>query len=274
MRTIIIGDVHGCIDELRSLIKLVQPGTDDHVIFVGDLVHRGPDSPGVIRYVGHWMRSVTRVTLVMGNHEEKHNRWRRNVALGRADKMSHVEEYPAIEAKLDDHDRAFMESAVLFHRMPEYKAIVLHGGLMPEQRLPETPDLDGVTGRERKSMMRILRIRDITPDGQEMVKLGQKTDEDVFWTDLYDGRHGHVFFGHHPFTGAVAPCAMRPYESRPIGPVGERPGTSQTVVATAMDLGCVFGGHLAAVIMEEGKPLQTVTVKALEKYSPDWQFEE
>lgn len=274
MRTIIIGDVHGCIDELQSLIKLVQPGSDDHVVFVGDLVHRGPDSPGVVRYVSHWMRSVTSVTLVLGNHEEKHNRWRRNVALGRADSMKHVEEYPSIEAKLNDHDRAFMESGVLFLRLPEYESLVLHGGLMPEQRLPESADTEGLTGRDRKAVMRILRIRDITPDGREMVKLGEKTDEDVFWTDLYDGRHGHVYFGHHPFTGSLAPCPMRPYESRPIGPVGERPSLSKTPVATAMDLGCVFGGHLAAVILEKGKPRQTVTVKALEAYSPEWQYEE
>lgn len=273
MRTIIIGDVHGCLAELEALIGLIQPRSGEHLIFVGDLVHRGPDSAGVVKFVGKYLRSITGVTLVMGNHEEKHNRWRRNVGLGRADRMKHVEDYPEIEAKLDDHDREFMESAVLFHRLPEYESLVVHGGLVSSTVLPEEPTAEGMAPKDRKSLLQILRIRDVNPDDGKMVTLGEKTDEDVFWTDIYDGRYGHVYFGHHPFIGARAPTQMTPYESLPVGPVGERVGKLKTVVATGMDLGCVFGGHLAAVILEPKKPQLTVTVKALSAYSAEWQEE-
>jgi len=274
MRTIIVGDVHGCISELESLMGLINPQSGEHVVFVGDLIHRGPDSAGVVRFVRAYLRSITRVTLVMGNHEEKHNRWRRNVKLGTAHRMKHVEEYPEIEAKLDSQDIEFLESAPLFHRLPEYEALVLHGGLLVDQELPEHPTTEGMSSKDRKSLLKILRVRDVTPDGEEMVKLGEKTDEDIFWADLYDGRYGHVYFGHHPFIGSRAPVLMKPYVSRPIGPVGERGMVSKTPMATGMDLGCVFGGYLAAIVMAPGKPTQTITVKALEKYSQEWQEED
>jgi hypothetical protein len=273
MRTIIIGDVHGCLTELQALISLVCPGSNDHLIFVGDLIHRGPDSPGVVRFVRAYLRSITKVTLIMGNHEEKHNRWRRRKAEGTEHRMKYTEEYPEIEAKLDAQDIEFLEGAALFHRLPEYESVVLHGGLLPDTELPEDP-FDKLSGKQKKSAYKILRIRDVNPDAGSMVKLGEKTDEDVFWTDIYDGRHGHIYFGHHPFIGSRAPTQMRPYVSRPIGCVGERVETSKTVVATGMDLGCVFGGHLAAVILTPGKPQATLTIKALEKYSQEWQEED
>ena len=43
-RTIFIGDVHGCSRELRNLMDLVKPTTDDEIIFVGDLVDKGADT--------------------------------------------------------------------------------------------------------------------------------------------------------------------------------------------------------------------------------------
>ena len=50
MRTIIIGDVHGCLDELLSLVRLARRDPDDRVVLVGDLVAKGPDSPGVVAW--------------------------------------------------------------------------------------------------------------------------------------------------------------------------------------------------------------------------------
>jgi hypothetical protein len=66
MTTIIIGDVHGCADELSELLGRVGPGAGDQVVFVGDLVARGPDSPGVLRLVRELGARAVR-----GNHEER-----------------------------------------------------------------------------------------------------------------------------------------------------------------------------------------------------------
>ena len=66
-RHIIIGDVHGMLDELASLIEKVDPGFDDTIIFVGDLVDKGPDSVGVVEFVRRLAESFN-VVVVEGNH--------------------------------------------------------------------------------------------------------------------------------------------------------------------------------------------------------------
>lgn len=50
-RTFAIGDVHGCRSQLDALLSAVAPAADDRLIFLGDLVDRGPDSKGVIAAV-------------------------------------------------------------------------------------------------------------------------------------------------------------------------------------------------------------------------------
>ncbi|RPI50527.1 MAG: serine/threonine protein phosphatase, partial [Deltaproteobacteria bacterium] len=44
-----IGDIHGCLDKLKTLLGLIQSDWDrDLIVFLGDYVDRGPDSRGVI----------------------------------------------------------------------------------------------------------------------------------------------------------------------------------------------------------------------------------
>lgn len=44
MRTLVIGDIHGCYDELLDLLRIARIGPGDGVVSVGDLVDRGPKS--------------------------------------------------------------------------------------------------------------------------------------------------------------------------------------------------------------------------------------
>jgi LPS-assembly protein len=50
VKTLIVGDIHGCWDELNDLLELAALGADDAIISVGDLVDRGPDSPRVLAF--------------------------------------------------------------------------------------------------------------------------------------------------------------------------------------------------------------------------------
>jgi len=50
MRTIVIGDVHGCLDELLTLVSRCGYAAGDRLILVGDLVAKGPDSLGVVAW--------------------------------------------------------------------------------------------------------------------------------------------------------------------------------------------------------------------------------
>ena len=72
LRTIIVGDVHGCRGELEGLLDRLVFASGDRLVFVGDLVARGPDSLGVLDVVRR-----TGAIVVRGNHEQKLLDWRR-----------------------------------------------------------------------------------------------------------------------------------------------------------------------------------------------------
>jgi hypothetical protein len=82
-RTVVIGDVHGCLEELKELLAEIAAYDDgrglpkgrDRLIFVGDLVDRGPDPVGVVHFV-----QDLGAACVLGNHEEKHVRWAKHEA--------------------------------------------------------------------------------------------------------------------------------------------------------------------------------------------------
>lgn len=63
----VVGDVHGCIDELERLWTRLDPTAEDLVIFVGDLVRKGPDSVAVVEFVASRPNAVS----VRGNNELK-----------------------------------------------------------------------------------------------------------------------------------------------------------------------------------------------------------
>ena len=68
-RTIAIGDIHGCLAPLAALLGFLKPVPEDHLIFLGDYIDRGPSSKGVIQRLIE-LRGVLDVSCIMGNHEE------------------------------------------------------------------------------------------------------------------------------------------------------------------------------------------------------------
>ena len=69
MGLIAIGDIHGCANTLDVLLDRVAPAEDDHLIFVGDYIDRGPDSKGVLDTLID-LGSRTQLVGILGNHEE------------------------------------------------------------------------------------------------------------------------------------------------------------------------------------------------------------
>jgi serine/threonine protein phosphatase 1 len=63
-----IGDVHGCVEELRALIQQLPLRRDSLVVFLGDYIDRGPDSRGVIETVLE-LEQYCKVICLLGNHE-------------------------------------------------------------------------------------------------------------------------------------------------------------------------------------------------------------
>ncbi len=68
MRTITIGDIHGCSKALDRLIGEIKPREYDRLIFLGDYVDRGPDSKGVIERLLDLRKRCNTICL-LGNHE-------------------------------------------------------------------------------------------------------------------------------------------------------------------------------------------------------------
>jgi len=225
-RTMIVGDVHGCLGELDELIERLAPSQGDKVHFLGDLVDRGPDSLGVVRRVRGLLEEFPGSVCIAGNHEDKALRYRES---GRP--------LPSWANDADADDWAFLEGLPLIHRMPEHDAIMVHGGFFPAffdayGELGEVPaDWRTAKGKRADRMRRFLRIRKVNSAGN-MISLYQATAADQRWAELYDGREGFAFYGHD---AVIDP-------PRPV--LDEH--------AMNLDTGCCFGGRLSAAVLEAG----------------------
>jgi len=109
----VVGDVHGCLAELEALVDRLDPSDDDLVVFVGDLVRKGPDSAGVLDFV----RSRPNFVSVRGNNEEKLLRGEKSLD------------------GLDDDDLAWL--AALPVAIHWDGALVVHAGVDPRKSLVE-----------------------------------------------------------------------------------------------------------------------------------------
>ncbi|MBT3219806.1 MAG: metallophosphatase, partial [Proteobacteria bacterium] len=124
MRTLIVGDVHGCAVELRRLVELARP---DRVVLVGDLYAKGPDPAGVWRMVreGGWQ-------AVLGNHDAK------LVAIARGQRAPTQDSLLSIH-QLVNEDPGWLD---WLHSRPLFLDVegftVVHAGLHPSGLLIKT----------------------------------------------------------------------------------------------------------------------------------------
>lgn len=247
-RNIIVGDIHGCIDEFKDLLEVVGPVQGDKVIPVGDLVDKGPRSADVVKFCRKLRDDGFLDVAVAGNHEDKHRRWRHHIEVeartGKKNPMvDKTGDLVTITPTLDREDVEFLEAMPIFHRLPGDLGIVVHAGFSPLlRRLPS----EAPTRVDRNDIISTcLWIRCITPAGSA-VGIGKESPEDTYWAESYDGKFGHAYFGHQPFKEA------RPHAFSH---------------ATALDLGCCYGHFLAAAVVSDDGGVEHVVVKARQQYS-------
>lgn len=247
-RTAIVGDVHGMSDELERLLEGVALEAGDQLVSVGDLVRKGPDTRGVFKQLRKLQRLGISVAFVLGNHEAK--LWYHLHGHRRGGKSIRK-----LLDQLHGHDRAWIAAAPLHLELPEHGVRVLHGGVLPGWK--DLPAADAHTAYEEDPdrMDELLRARRVTapdrPDAGSFLRLGAEVPGDPNWCEIYDGRFGPIYFGHQPFLGHEEPVRF-PH-------------------ATALDLGCVYGGSLAAVVLEDGAEIGTIQVRAGRAYA-EWAF--
>ncbi len=265
MATYAIGDVHGCAATLRALLDGLPFRPDrDRLWLVGDLVNRGPDSLGVLR----WARRASeelgdRFFAVLGNHDLH--------LLGLAAGIVPAKRRDTLEPVLRAPDRdellAWLASRPLLHR--DGDTVLVHGGLPPRWGLAEAERLareaeGALASPERR---RLLAAFDRPPTRwcEDLPPLDRRAFVLAALTLIrMVGADGSPCLG---FSGAPdrAPRGCVPWYRVP-----ERASAGATVVCghwaalglhlapgvVALDTGCVWGGQLTAVRLEDAEVFQ------------------
>eukprot|EP00656_Telonema_subtile_P020091 TRINITY_DN21259_c0_g1_i1.p1 TRINITY_DN21259_c0_g1~~TRINITY_DN21259_c0_g1_i1.p1 ORF type:complete len:279 (+),score=54.38 TRINITY_DN21259_c0_g1_i1:592-1428(+) len=171
-RVMIVGDIHGCCDEFRQLLKKHHRRTDT-LILAGDLVNKGPKSVQVVQ-----LAREMGALAVLGNHEVATLRAWQSRCGGK-----HPEQHPryAWTDELLPEDVDYLRRLPYTIRLPAHNALVVHAGLVPGVLLEEQRPNDMVMMRDLESSATGLRASE-KPVGQP-------------WAGVWDGPE-HVYFGH------------------------------------------------------------------------------
>ncbi len=135
MRTIIIGDIHGCNQALRTLLEKTKPGADDRLILMGDLFDRGPESWEVFQTVRQLSETFgSRFVLLRGNHEDYLLQAKlsffQKLVWDRVGRGATVSSFKAHGERMEDSTPWLMEHCQLFYRDDEIQCV--HAGLLIE----------------------------------------------------------------------------------------------------------------------------------------------
>lgn len=236
----LIGDVHGCFDELRALLETlgykvshepeqalpwaVEPPQGRKAVFLGDLVDRGPKTPDVLKLV---MRMVQedKARCVCGNHDAKLAR----ALHGKKVQLKHglAESMAQLELETPEFRRqacTFLDGLLSHYMLDGGALCVAHAGLKEE-----------LQGRASGVVRSFAMYGETTG---EIDAFGLPVRHD--WAAQYRGA-ATVVYGHTPTPEAV--------------------WMNKTL---CVDTGCVFGGKLTALTYPE---LEIVSVQAAQVYS-------
>ena len=205
LKTIVIGDVHGCHKELIKLMKVLKTKAnynpqEDKLIFLGDYIDRGDNPRLVVRYIRKLQKNNPNVIALMGNHEDMmiqyyngdeyspwfYNGYEKTIASYRG----HLKEF--------NSDLEWMEKLPLYYEDENF--IYVHAGVNSKKPM------------EDQNIDTLLWVR----------------DSFIYDTNPYYKR---VIFGHTPDLSS-------PYYT-----------CSKNI---CIDTGCVFGGSLTALVIENG----------------------
>ena len=257
MATYAIGDVQGCFDELEALLGRLEFGRRDRLWFVGDLVNRGPKSLEVLRFV----RSLgKRAITVLGNHDlhlvTQHEGFERP---RKDDTIQDVLAAPDRKELVD-----WLRKRPMMHASGEFAMV--HAGLLPQWTIKRALAL----AREVEAALRARNYRDFLAN-----MYGSKPDE---WSDKLDGwdRLRVIVNAMTRMRFATPEGKMDFHAKGTSAPKGYRawfdlrPKEKSTLICghwstlglelrsrlAALDSGCVWGGKLTALRLEDRRLYQ------------------
>lgn len=261
MATYVIGDIQGCLDDLKRLIGAIKfnPACDQ-LWFTGDLVNRGPDSLGTLRFVRELGESAI---TVLGNHDLH------TLAVAHGTFRAHRND--TIDDIINAPDRNdilnWLRTRPLLHHDTELNVTLVHAGLPPQWSLT----LAQSCATEVEDMLRSERYVDFLS-----VMYGNEPDT---WDESLQGMERLRFitncFTRMRFCNDDGKLELT-YKHEPGGqPEGYKPwfevinrksvdtrivfghwstlGRMHTSNITSLDTGCLWGGKLTAWCIEEDK---------------------
>jgi len=267
-----VGDIQGCAPSLKALVKKLP--TQSKMIFLGDLVNRGPDSLGTLRYLKQ-LQEEKRIECILGNHD---------LHLLAVDAgIRKTKGLDTVQPILDAPDRAELIHW-LRHRpmaLSNGKVLTVHAGVLPQWDLQQTiecaqevekalrnksykdflANMYGNTPNKWDNSLKgyellrvitnaLTRIRFCTPTGtmefesKEGFEDGPKGYIPWFKTPKRKTQDTLIYFGHWSTLGLL-----------------------QHKHVIGLDTGCVWGGKLTAMeIPESGKPNKALEIIQVDGY--------
>lgn len=223
----VIGDIHGCYDELRILLKDADANKDSVLkIFVGDLVNKGPKNAEVLDLV----RTSPSMLSVRGNHDEI---VLKEYISSKSRDYNMNPKYLWIK-DLSPENIDYLKELPYTISLPSLNAIIVHAGLLPGTHL------------ENNSPYNMVHMRNIIETDVFWEGGLQGTNSDTEgdpWASLWCGPE-HIYFGHD---------AKRKLQTYPY--------------ATGLDTGCVYGNWLTGLFIYGPRKGTFMKVKALKMHS-------
>jgi bis(5'-nucleosyl)-tetraphosphatase (symmetrical) len=276
MATWVIGDIHGCWQTLERLLESIEwRSTRDDLWLVGDLVNRGPSSLEVLRWAAD---HADRVVAVLGNHDL--HLLARACGVAKAKRGDTLD--PVLEASDRDDLLEWLRRRPLIHKFGPY--MLVHAGLAPEWNIELAlgyaeaihadcdagagePLLAAIHQRRKKpwhvdmtrdeqlcaAAVTMTRIRMVGPDGRAVLD--------------YTGPPGSAPEGYRPWFSIAA--VIRQGCSVIFGHWAQL-GLFRARDVMCLDSGCVYGGRLTAVRLDDGRIVQQPLEDAVEALCPSF----
>ena len=225
-RVILVGDVHGCFDELQDLLaKIAWNPRNDTVVLLGDLVNKGPKSCEVVRWARHHA-----VYAVRGNHDDSALAVVRRRGKYDPSSPDHTDEVArsmsesgkwAWTKDLSTEDIEWMEQLPYSISIPSLDILAVHAGIVPGVPLEQQ------RRKDLTSMRNLEVVANQSLDDRKVFYRAKETTtkNSTAWAKLWEGPT-HIVFGHD---------AVRRLQ--------------REAFATGLDTGCLYGGHLSALLL-------------------------
>ncbi|KAK2799719.1 hypothetical protein FQN50_008367 [Emmonsiellopsis sp. PD_5] len=260
-RLIVVGDVHGCVDELQQLLEKASFNSrkGDHLIFTGDLIAKGPKSVEVVE-----LAQKHGASCVRGNNEDRVLLTRRELRTStspRNRERSSADKEPdqrdddvqpdykerILADSLSDEQAEWLDTCPVMLKVGSITGmgdvVVVHGGLVPGVELE----------RQDPSVVMSMRSIDL------LTHVPSSSSKGMSWTKLFNKHQSNLAAARQ----SAPPGDHARYSAATTVIYGHDSQSSPSIkkYTKGLDTGCVKGGKLSAMIIEDGGKTSVESVK-------------